>query len=58
MMKVFLSTGDVTVEFKVKSPYSPDVLEDMCHRANELLIQQRAAASLLSVAGEDAEELE
>ena len=52
-MKVFLSFGDATAELKVDGPYSPDILSDVCHRAAELIIQQRAATVALEV--EDAE---
>lgn len=53
-MKVFLSHEDDTVEIKVDGPYSPDVLSDMCHRASELIVQQRMTGELLEGV-EDAE---
>lgn len=34
-MRIFLSHEDTTIEVKVPGPYQPDVLSDMCNRANE-----------------------
>lgn len=59
-MKLWLQADDIEVEISDKRlAYSPDVLEDWCHRANELMVQQRAATVALDsdVLGGDGEAL-
>ncbi len=52
-MKVFLSVEDITAEIKVDGNYQPDVLTDICHRATELVTQQRITSLVVEV--EDSE---
>lgn len=47
-MKVWVTVEDIDVEISDKEQrYQPDILEDWCHRAAELVIQQRTATALL-----------
>lgn len=42
-MRVWLRSGDVEAEIQVRLPFNPDVLHELCNRATELVITQRAA---------------